>query len=168
MLLIAMFAVCCQIGLKASPFDQDVSALIHKRCAASGSCRIRIADATEFDWDEMYVFRSGLLGVEAENILPGAKAFSGEFNRKIAFVKAGKIVRLDETAEIVEGEHTPDGTVFFYLDADGNADCLRYMRDAEFDVTSISLTRGVGYYLACANCQQSPVFAEFGKATESE
>lgn len=140
--------------------------MIHKRCGASGPCQIRIADATEFDWDEMYVFRSGLLGVEAEKILPGAKAFDGGYNRKIAFVKAGKIISLDESAEIIEGEHTPDGTVFFYQDAVGNADCLRYNRDVEFEVKTTTLSRGVGYDLACANCTQSPVFAEFGKATE--
>ncbi|HMQ05484.1 MAG TPA: hypothetical protein PKD26_16320 [Pyrinomonadaceae bacterium] len=163
-----LIGTACFRSFQASRFDKEVDALIELSCSSASACRIRIAEATNLDWDEMYVLRHGLLGVEAEKLLPGAKEFRGEFNRKIAFVKSGQIIRFDEAAEFVEGEHTPDGTLIFDSGAEGNADILRYDREAEFEVTNIKLSRGIGYTLKCSNCTQSPVFAEYGKATEPD
>jgi len=121
-----------------------------------------MGDATTFDWDEMYLFRPGLTGADVESILPAAKGFEGEFNRKIAFFKQGNLVKLDEAAEIIEGEHTPGGMLFFDQDATGNPDCLRYSRNTIFRVTREKWIQGDVYQLFCANCETSPIFAEFG------
>jgi hypothetical protein len=159
-IVIAWFTTACEPGL--SSFDKDVNALIRKQCTFEEPCQISIGEATSYDWDEMYVFRPGITGSEAEKILPAAKGFEGEFNRKIAFLKDGKLARLDEAASIIEGEHTPPGMLFFITDIEGNHDCLRFSRAAVFEVIREKWIRGNVYRLACVNCTSSPVFAEFG------
>lgn len=152
----------CRYEPGLSSFDKSVGALINRSCNFEKPCQISIGEATNFDWDEMYIFRAGILGVEAEKILPAAKGFEGEFNRKIAFLKDGKLVRIDEAPSIIEGEHTPPGMLFFDIEEPGNPDSLRYSRDATFQVTILKVTRGDAYRLKCANCTSSPISAEFG------
>lgn len=164
-ILLALIVVACAPGLsesELSPFDKEVGALIKRSCNFAEPCQITIGDATSFDWDEMYIFRPGILGVEAEHILLAAKGLKGEFNRKIAFLKDGKLVRIDEAPSVIEGEHTPPGMLFFEIEEFENSDCLRYSRHATFQVTILKVTRGDAYRLMCANCTSSPVFAEFG------
>lgn len=167
-LLIAIFAVSCvKREYSLSPFDESVGALIQKQCNFETECRIRISDATEFDWDEMYVLRAGLLDVEAKEVLPQVGELWGEFNRKIVFLKNGKRIHADETAEIIEGEHTPPGMLFFESGDGGNADIYRYSSQAEFIVTRKTWVRGFMYDMHCTNCYKSPVFAEFGTARQN-
>jgi len=161
--MVAVFAMACEPSL--SSFDADVNALIRSRCTFETDCQLRIRDATKFDWDEMYVLREGVLDVEARKYLPEVGELRGEFNRKIVFLKNGKRVGADEAPSIIEGEHTPPGMLFFDEGLDGNPDCLRYLSDVEFTVTTEKWIRGNVYKLECANCPQSPVFAEFGVAT---
>ena len=159
LLTVVLAAVACHPSL--STFDKQVNNLIHERCSFDGPCQITVGEATNFDWDEIYVFRPGLTAGDVEAILPAAKGFHGEFNRKMAFLKQGHLVKLDEAPEIIEGENTPPGMLFFE-DSPDNDDCLRYPRDAEFKVKQESWSQGNIYKLACANCQTPPVFAGFG------
>lgn len=161
-ILLATLAMSCDLQPALSSFDKDVDALIEKNCSFEEPCQIPIANATSFEWDEMYVFRPGILDGEARMILPAVKGFRGEFNRKIAFLKNGNLVQIDEAAEIIEGEHTPPGTLEFDIEEGGNPDCLRYSNSAVFRVSREKWARGNIYRLACANCISSPVFAEFG------
>jgi hypothetical protein len=140
--------------------------VISKRCSFEGPCQITIGESNSFEWDEMYVFRPGILNGEAQLIVPEVSGFQGEFNRKIAFLKEGKLVKTDEAASIIEGEHTPPGMLFFDVEASGNPDCLRFSRDAVFQVTRENRIRGHVYRLARTNCESSPIFAEFGTASE--
>lgn len=162
-ILIAWLTAACEPDL--SSFDKDVNNLISKRCSFEDPCQITIGESTSFDWDEMYVFRPGLTSADVEAILPTAKGFQGEFNRKIAFFKEGNLVDLDEAASIIEGEHTPPGMLFFDIDESGNPDCLRYSRDSVFRVTREKWIRGNVYRLACLNCNSSPIFADFGSSS---
>ncbi|HMM78859.1 MAG TPA: hypothetical protein PKC65_02435 [Pyrinomonadaceae bacterium] len=159
-LLLTLLGTACEPAL--SSFDKDVGSLIDKSCNFDTPCQITIGDATSFDWDEMYIFRPGILNGEAKAILPAVDGFQGEFNRKIAFLKNGRLVRIDEAASIIEGEHTPPGMLFFDIEESGNPDCIRYSRDAMFNVTKDKWIRGNVYRLACANCKSSAVYAEFG------
>jgi len=164
-ILIAWLAAACEPELELSSFDKDVDALIGKRCTFEEPCQIRIGEATNFDWDEMYVFRPGIVNGEAQSIIPAVKGFKGEFNRKIAFMNQGQLVRIDEAASVIEGEHTPPGMLFFDNEESENSDCLRYSRNAVFRVTREKWIRGNVYFLACANCESSPVFAQFGASS---
>jgi hypothetical protein len=160
-IIISILAISCKLEL--SSFDKGVNELIDKQCHSNSPCKIKIGEATSFDWDEMYVFRPGIIDVEVQHIVPGV-TFAGEFNRKIAFEKNGKLVRTDEAASVIEGENTPPGMLFFDENLAGNPDCLRYSRDAEFEVKVQKWHRGDVYFLNCSNCLKSPVFAEFGAA----
>ena len=159
---VSVFATSCEPGL--SSFDRTVNSLIRNQCNFESPCRVRLSDATTFDWDEMYVFRPGILDGEAQQIVPAVEGFQREFNRKIAFLKDGKLVRIDEAPSIIEGEHTPPGMLFFKIDESGNPDCLRYSSDVEFEVQKERWIRGDVYMLKCTNCVMSPIFAEFGTA----
>jgi hypothetical protein len=164
-ILVFVFCVIltgCEPGL--SSFDRNVDGLIRKQCNFENPCQVKLADTTDFEWDEMYVFRPGITDGEAELLVPAAKGIKGEFNRKIAFLSNGKLTRLDEAPSIIEGEHTPPGMLFFDTDEEGNHDCLRYPRDAVFVVRQEKSIRGYVNILKCSNCEQSPVFAEFGTA----
>ncbi len=127
---------------RLSSFDKDVNALIKKQCTFEEPCHIKIGDATSFDWDEMYVFRPGILNSEAQAIVPEVKGFECEFNRKIAFMKNGKQVRIDEAVSVIEGEHSPPGKLFFDIEESGNPDCRLYSRGQVFQVTSKEATQG--------------------------
>ncbi len=163
-----MLALACEPSEPSlSSFDADVNALIRSRCTFETDCHIRVRDATKFDWDEMYVLRPGIVDVEARNYLPAVGELRGEFNRKIVFLKNGKRVGADEAPSIIEGEHTPPGMLFFDQGLDGNPDCLRYSSDVEFTVRTEKWIRGNVYQLECSNCSQSPVFADFGVATQN-
>ena len=150
----------CNRNPGLSSFDTQVNVLIHEKCNFDGPCEITIGEATDFDWDEMYIFRPGIVDGEPRKVVPAAKGFRGEFNRQIAFLKDGRLVKLDEAASITEGEHTPSGMLFFNEGVPN--DCLRYPRDAVFKINREKWTRGVVYKLACTNCTTSPVFAESG------
>ncbi len=163
LIAIALLTAACDPGL--SLFDESVGAIIKKDCDVETTCTIRLRDATNFDWDEMYVLRPGVLDVEARKYLPEVGILRGEFNRKIVFFKNGRRVSADEAPTIIEGEHTPPGMIFFE-DGDGNPDCLRFASDAQFNVRKEKWLRGEVYHLSCSNCVQSPVFAEFGEAVD--
>src|SRR5829696_7795700 len=96
---VAVFSTACEPRL--SSFDEDVNALIRKQCEPHAQCEIRLRDATSFDWDEMYVFRPGIVDLEARHFVPVATEFRGEFNRKIVFLKDGKLVRIDEAPSVI-------------------------------------------------------------------
>jgi hypothetical protein len=159
LLISTLLSAGCLFTYRLSPFDKNFDVLIRNRCAVGRQCEIAIGDAADFEWDEMYVFRPGLTDGDITNVLPAINGFEGEFNRKIAFLNHGKVVRRDEGAQIIEGENTPDGYIFFKENASWN--CLRYTKGSTFRVTPIKLTNGEGYEITCSNCTESPIFQEF-------
>jgi hypothetical protein len=159
-ILFSCLSIGCYGWYKLSAFDASVDKLIEKTCSPDAQCEIRIANATDFDWDEMFVFRSGLTNADVEHILPAARGFRGEFNDKVAFFNNGKLVRLVEEPEVIEGEYFPDGTILFQ-EGEETWEALRYQQNAMFRVTPIKLSRGIGYRLVCSNCHDSSIFRRF-------
>ena len=158
--LALILLVGCTTKYYLSPFDETIDGVIQRTCAPESQCEIRTADGTDFEWDEMFVFRSGLSSGDVKDILPAAEDFDGEFNAKIAFLRKGKLVKRYESPEIIEGEFIPNGTLYF-IEKDP-WDCLRFTTNSKFQVTPIKLSNGTGYQLTCSNCTESPIFKKFG------
>jgi hypothetical protein len=80
-------------------------------CVPNASCIIRVADLTDFRWDQMHVYTLGARPDEIEKALGTPLPNYVEFQRRIVFLKDGKIVhREDEPTDI---ERPVDGEVNF-------------------------------------------------------
>ena len=80
-------------------------------CSSSSTCIVKIADVTDFSWDQMHVFEAGATLDEIQKSI--GTNFPGyvEFTRRIVFLKDGAIVhREDEPTNI---EHPVAGQVSF-------------------------------------------------------
>jgi hypothetical protein len=80
-------------------------------CKSDAPCIVRIKDLTDFQWDKMYVFSYGAYPEYIEKALGAPLPDYVEFQRRMVFLKDGKIVyREDEPTDV---EHMVDGEVTF-------------------------------------------------------
>ena len=80
-------------------------------CKSDAPCIVRIKDLTDFQWDKMYVFSYGAYPEYIEKALGAPLPYYVEFQRRMVFLKDGKIVyREDEPTDV---EHLVDGEVTF-------------------------------------------------------
>jgi hypothetical protein len=157
LVIVTVYGGCGYLGFgpDTSKFDRQVGKEIATRCARNVPCQIALKDATDFEWDEVYVFRIGLTPIDVDTCLGQKAGFTGEFTRKILFLRNGEIVGRDEN--FPDLERMLPGEVVFNVVNDGHARCQKYDKHAAFSVERMP-TRGEEYYaLTCANCSASPV-----------
>jgi hypothetical protein len=96
---------CSKSGVLERRIGERVDA-----CKADAPCIVRVKDLTDFPWDKMYVFSYGAYPEYIEKALGTPLPDYVEFQRRLVFLKNGKIVyREDEPTDIenlVNGEVT--------------------------------------------------------------
>lgn len=111
---------------KSGVIERQIGKRVNE-CKAD-DCTIRIKDATDFQWDKMYVFKYYARPDVIQKALGTTSSNFVEFTRRIVFLKDGRIVyREDEPTDI---ESVVDGQVIFDIP---DTDVYKaYMPDAEF------------------------------------
>lgn len=66
-------------------------------------CAIKIKEATDFNWDKMFVFDYGADIGEIERTVGTSIPRKKEFSRKLVFTKEGNLVHYDELPTNIEG-----------------------------------------------------------------
>ena len=131
---------CSKSGLIEQRIGERVN-----RCKPDAPCIIRIKDLTDFQWDQMHVFSSGARPDDIEKALGAPFPDYVEFQRRIVFLKDGKIVhREDEPTDI---ERLVDGEVSFAESYTEPAHWLFTPDTAVFRATKKEFEGGVYYTL---------------------
>jgi hypothetical protein len=105
-LALSLMLSCSKSGVIERKIGERVDA-----CKSDVPCIVGIKDLTDFQWDKMYVFSYGAYPEYIEKALGTPLPDYVEFQRRIVFLKDGKIVhREDEPTDI---ESMADGEVSF-------------------------------------------------------
>src|ERR1700686_1433058 len=83
-------------------FEMKMVASIAANCQDHEDCTLRLQDVTSFEWDRMFAFGYGARESEIERVLGAKYHWGGEFQRKIVFMKGGKIVFHEEEPTDIE------------------------------------------------------------------
>lgn len=106
--VLLMFCGCSRSGLIEQSIGSEIEA-----CKPDAPCIVKIKDVTSFQWDEMHVFSYGSSLGEIEKTLRTDFPNYVEFERRIIFLKDGKIVHWEneptDIEAMTEGEVSFDG-----------------------------------------------------------
>jgi hypothetical protein len=114
---------------------------INKSCRSSNVCTIRVRDATNFDWDKMYVFKYTANRDEIVKVIGSPLPRYNEFKRKLIFVSGGKLAYSEEEPTDIESVIN-EQIVFGIPD---NESYREFGSDPVFEVTKKNFSRGVYY-----------------------
>jgi len=112
-------------------------------CPNPSSCQISLRGATNFEWDQLYVFDGGDSKKDRELALGIADDGYREFDGQFVFLQGHKIVHEENIPTNIE--HPISGQVLFDV-PDGHRFGI-YPHDATFSVTIINGTGGRYYQL---------------------
>jgi hypothetical protein len=145
---IVLFGVCALVALsgcsRSRKIEKKIIALIAHSCPDRASCRIRVDQATSFNWDRLYVFKYTATEKDREQALGMKDDGYRDLERQLVFLKNGKIVF--QESEPTNVEHPiKDEVVFDIPDA---AAFKSYANGAEFSVTQVTGESGPHYQLS--------------------
>lgn len=126
--------------------ERKISARIDS-CQSSQPCTIRLADVTDFDWDDVYVFQAGASRQTIESTIRAPFQRDLDMAPWLVFVKDGRVVYAEEDAWHVEKAAV--SSVIF--DPEKNIDVRNYKRDVKFDGSRSRFEKGYLYSLKTAH-----------------
>ncbi|HEX7286031.1 MAG TPA: hypothetical protein VF532_07595 [Candidatus Angelobacter sp.] len=147
--LAALVLICIGLGCKKhnAPFEAKLLSAIDVKCQGRFPCTLRIKDVTDFEWDNLYVFKytahRGIVEKAVGHELPDFQ----EFHRKLIFTNRGNIVLYDE--EPTNIEHVVNNEVVF--DIPDSNDYSSYDANATFVIQKIAFSGGSYYQLTKVN-----------------
>lgn len=119
---------------RSGKVETALVAQISRACAGQASCRIRIDQATSFDWDKMYAFKYTATEQDREHALGMKDIGYRDLERQIVFLKDGKIVH--QESEPTNVEHPVKNEVVF--DIPDAVAFKSYSRGTEFTVDRLN------------------------------
>lgn len=151
---VSFFVACfTQTGVSSESVEFNIRKLIQNTCKPNQSCKIKLNQATSFDWDQFYFFDmsveeavvSKTLGFEYESSAP-------TYSRKWIFLRNGKIVHAEEHQIPEVDKPIEVGDVDLEV-SDQNNKHGTFDNDAEFEAVSLTIDDGLYYRLRCVNCK---------------
>jgi len=97
-----IFLFIILISCNTNTFDNKIINKIENTCKEN-SCLVKIKDLTNFDWENMYVFKYNATFEEISKAIGIAPPHYKEFTRKIIFTLNEKIVYFEEEKANIEG-----------------------------------------------------------------
>ena len=140
---VLLFRSCGGETIDPKSVEGRLVASITKNCEDSKVCTIRLRDATNFDWDKVYVFKYTATRDEIARVIGFPLPRYEEFKRKIVFLNAGKLAYSEADPTDIEGLINEE-VVF---DIPDNESYRTFSSNAVFEVTKVSFPRGVYYQL---------------------
>jgi hypothetical protein len=134
---------CGRETINPNSVEGRLVANINKSCRSSNVCTIRVRDATNFDWDKMYVFEYTATEDEIIKVIGLPLPRYDEFKRKMIFVSGGKLAYSE--AEPTDIESLINEQIVFGIP--DNESYREFGPDPLFEVNKKSFSRGVYYEL---------------------
>ena len=138
---IVVFALssCASNGI-----ESRIAGRVKAQCEIPKPCIIRISDLTDFQWDEMYVFKYSASIDQIEQVIGAPVNEKTQFTRKVVFRLRGNVVHSEELPTQVD--NFLDGQVDFDL-PDKEFYKLYRVDSAVFRVEKKEFENGVYYDL---------------------
>lgn len=95
----------------SNSIESKIAGRVRAQCETAKPCIIRISDLTDFQWDEMYVFRYSASIDQIEQVIGAPVSEKTQFTRKLVFRLHGNVVHSEELRTQVD--NFLDGQVDF-------------------------------------------------------
>ena len=83
-------------GCGSNNIESKIASKVTAQCNTPKPCIIRISDLTDFEWDQMYVFRYSASIDQIEQVIGVPVTERAQFTRKVVFLWHRKVVHCEE------------------------------------------------------------------------